>query len=296
MRGSTLLIVFWAVAVMSICVLGLVEYLYSDFDETTALKKESRTRQLAESGLAVALNPMVTRIDPLLRQTIAPGESFDVRLRSEGGRLNINTVIQNGRWITLQNLFEEWGMEATDIANLMVGFRNRVVFVSDTSGSQPAEGQPPEGQQPSGAAVLFQSVDDMLIVPGMDAVTRAKPNWRDYFTIWSDGPLDLNDAPADLIAAVTGIGMVRAQQFVSARNGPDGLPDTDDDLIFTNLDQARSLLGMSPEEFAQYQGILSVQDSTSRIESTGALGKFQRKITVVVRRNASPPIFLLWQE
>jgi type II secretory pathway component PulK len=287
-RGSTLLIVFWAVAVMSVCVLGLVEYLYSDLDETTALKEDSRARQLAESGVAVATNPQVTlRYDPVLKQTFAPGESFDVRLRSEGGRLNINTVLQSQQWTILENLFSEWGMEAADIANLMQGFKARWVL-------------PPAGMEvKSGTSTmvqLFQSVDQMLAVPGMAAAAKANPDWRDSFTVWSDGPLDLNDATADLIAAVTGVGEARAEQFVSMRNGPDGKPFTEDDLVFTSMDQARTMLGMSPEAFADIQNLVSLQDSTARIESTGTVGNFRRKITVVVRRNAAPPVYFLWQE
>ena len=63
--------------------------------------------------------------------------------------------------------------------------------------------------------------------------------------------------------------MERAQQFVDARMGPDAIPGTQDDLVFTDLGQVRSLLGMSQQEFAAIQGMVSIQDSTARLESTG---------------------------
>lgn len=292
-RGSALLIVFWAVAVMSICVLGLIGYLYSDLDETTALKYDSRARQLAESGVAVALNPGVAREDPVLKETLAPGEGFEVALRSEGGRLNINTIIQKKDWVALQNLFEEWGMQAADIANLIHEFQGGDGLDLLGPNVVPAPNQTGNKMR---FIRQFQSVDDMLSVPGMELVAQARPDWRDYFTVLSDGPLDVNDAPASLIAAVTGVGGEQAGQFVNVRNGPDGLPGTQDDIVFKDLDQVRSLLGMSREIFAGIEGLLSVQDSAMRIESTGSLGTYRRKITVVARRNVSPPVFLLWQE
>ena len=135
------------------------------------------------------------------------------------------------------------------------------------------------------------------MVPGMDSVADAKPDWRNYFTIWSDGGLDLNEAPADLIEAVCDVGMMRAEEFVKARLGPDGKPDTDDDLIFKDMEQVRALLGMSQQEFAgDSKPVKFARFLTIRIESTGSFGTYQRNITAVVRRNSSPPIFLQWQE
>ena len=74
------------------------------------------------------------------------------------------------------------------------------------------------------------------------------------------------------------------------------LPGTKDDIVFTDLEQVRSLLGMPKEIFAGIQGMLSLRDSAARIESTGAFGTYRRKITVVARRNVTPPTFFLWQE
>lgn len=292
-RGSALLIVFWAVIVMSICVLGLVEYLYSGLDETTALKFDSRARQLAESGVALATHPGVTRDDPVLRQTLGPGEGFEVRMRSEGGRLNINAIIQKQHWVALQNLFVEWGMQATDIANLIHELKGGDGL--DLLG-QNVVAAPNQTDNKLKFIRQFQSVDEMLTVPGMGLVAKAKPDWRDYFTVWSEGPLDVNDAPADLIAAVTGAGMEQAEQFVSMRNGSDGLPGTQDDIIFKDIDQVRSLLGIPKGTFDAMKDLVSLQDSVIRIESTGTFGTYRRKITAVARRNVSPPAFLLWQE
>jgi hypothetical protein len=83
---------------------------------------------------------------------------------------------------------------------------------------------------------------------------------------------------------------------VDYRVGPDGKPDTEDDALFASLNQVRALLGMSQQQFAAIQGMLSVQDSHVRIESTGTFAGYRRKITVVVRANVAPPQYFLWQE
>ena len=303
-RGSSLLIVLWAVVMMAVCVLGLVEYVYSNLDETTTLAKDSRAYQLALSGIALGLHPLVLRGDPVLKQVIAPGEVVEAHLRSEGGRLNINTVLLNKNWSVLENLFLTWGLHEGDVANVVNSFQAWSSPRLGASGGALAI-QPPNtvagetgtaAVQPAQPVRIFQSVDEMLTIPGMDLVAGVKPDWKDYFTIWSDGGLDMNDAPADLISAVCGVSMLRADELVNVRLGPDGKRDTDDDVTFKTLDEVRALLGMSQDEFSRIQGQLSLQDSTIRIESTGSFGAYQRMITAVVRRNTSPPTFLQWQE
>jgi len=65
----------------------------------------------------------------------------------------------------------------------------------------------------------FVSYDEVELVMGMDAVQKARPDWRESFTLWSGGPLNINEAPPDLIAAVFSLDASRVGFFTSARNG-----------------------------------------------------------------------------
>ena len=47
----------------------------------------------------------------------------------------------------------------------------------------------------------FYDLSEVRLVRGMDLVEAVRPDWRNWFTIWSGGALDLNEAPAELIAA-----------------------------------------------------------------------------------------------
>lgn len=301
LRGSALLIVLWAVAMMSMTVLGVVEYVHYDLEETTSLEKDFRVRQLAEAGVAIGMHPLITKRDSLLSQTMTPDEKFQVYLRSEGSRLNINTIVQGQQWQILHDLCVVWGLKESDAADVASDFQTwtQAEKWAELTASQSRVSGFVVTSHQQGTLLpshVFQSIEEMLLIPGMKLLAGAQPEWRNYFTIWSDGGLDMNEASADLIAAVCGIGEAEAQRFVNVRLGPDGKADTEDDVIYQNMDQVRQSLGMSANDFQRIQGRLSLQDSVTRIESNGIVGTYQRKIMVVVRRASTPPVYLQWQE
>ena len=80
---------------------------------------------------------------------------------------------------------------------------------------------------------------------GMDKVAKVQPRWRDYFTLYGDGAIDINTAPADLIEAFFGCTPDAAVGLVATRNGEDLVENTEDDYRFQSTDEARVLLGMS---------------------------------------------------
>jgi len=299
-KASALLMVLWGLAMMSITVMGVVEYVHYDLEETTSMEKNSRTRQLAEAGVAIGMHPLMKKGEGLLNQVFAPGESFEVHLRSEGGRLNINMIVQKAQWQILHNLFVIWGLTESDAAKVTEAFKTWTnadkwqELVSSQNGNTitVVAGQPGTQLPPH----QFQSLEEMRLIPGVEVLAGAKPDWMNNFTVWSDGPLDVNEAPSDLIMAVSGVGEVQAQRLIKIRLGPDGKPDTDDDFIFQSMDQVQQALGLSPNDFANIQNRISLQDSVTRIESMGSIGTYQQRVIVVCRRNSNPPVYFLWQE
>ncbi len=63
----------------------------------------------------------------------------------------------------------------------------------------------------------------MARVRGMDAVARAKPDWKDYFTVYGNGKIDIQDASADVLEAA-GLTSTQAEAIIEVRNGGDRLP------------------------------------------------------------------------
>jgi len=77
----------------------------------------------------------------------------------------------------------------------------------------------------------------------MDLLEKARPNWQDSFTLWSSGPLNVNEAPAQLIAAVFSLDPQRVAFFTKTRDGRDGIAGTADDVPVSNLTTFQAELG-----------------------------------------------------
>src|ERR1700732_4126861 len=109
--GSALLLVLFAIILLSSLVTATVAFVGNDVDEYGALSKQFRARQLAESGLAFGIDPQVRNQDQaLLEQVMPDGGRFHVFISSESTKLNINFLLQNGRQDLLSDLFVRWGV------------------------------------------------------------------------------------------------------------------------------------------------------------------------------------------
>jgi hypothetical protein len=126
----------------------------------------------------------------------------------------------------------------------------------------------------------------------MDLVEAVRPDWRDWFTIWSGGGLDLNEASPELIAAAAECPVEQADIIPETVRGIDGMRDTLDDVPFQNPAAALDLLGIDVNGRPDLAKRFTVNDSTTRIESIGQAEGAKRKITVIVRNRAGKPALL----
>jgi hypothetical protein len=126
----------------------------------------------------------------------------------------------------------------------------------------------------------------------MDYVEALKPDWRNWFTIWSGGALDLNEAPAELIAVAAGVTPEEAAVIPETVRGPDGLRDTADDVPFQSAAEALALLGVDGTLRPELSARMTVNDTTTRLESIGSVAGARRKITVIVRNRTGRPAVL----
>jgi Type II secretion system (T2SS), protein K len=289
-RGSALLLVLFAILLLTGLITATVAFVKNDIDEYGAVNKEFKARQLAESGLAFGIHPQVQNEDrSLLEQQTPDGGRFRVIISSESSKLNINSVLQASRDDLLENLFARWGV-APKIAEAAVeGLRK---YLSNPLRTQVAS-------QSTNIAELgpqFAAVEEMSLVPEFGPIMEKQPDWANFFTIWGDGKIDVNLADADMIELVTGVTPATADQFVKYRWGPDGKPFTADDRVYLSLDEVRAALGMSPEQFQIVEGLLSLNSEVDRIESTGIIAGYEKTIVAVATRNTTPVRYLSWQE
>ena len=286
--------VLWLIAILSMACMATLRVISFDMELASAKVHGSRARQVAEKGIAIGSNPVVKRSDPLLRYDNGEtGESFEVKVTSEGGRFNINALILQDDKALLKSMFIDWGIEldaAQEIADALADW----VDANDDEQLNGAEKKYYEGEgrinQPFNRP--FYDVDEVSLVRGMDLVEAVRPDWRNWFTIWSGGPLDLNEAPAELIAAAAEISADQADIIPETVRGPDGERDTIDDGPFQNAAAALDLLGIDINGRPDIAKRFTVNDTTTRIESIGYAEGAKRKITAIVRNRTGKPALL----
>jgi general secretion pathway protein K len=307
--GSALLLVLFTLLLISGLILSAMAFLESGVEDYGALNHQFEARQLARSGLAFGLNPQVTNQDTaLLNQKFKPTGEFHVVISSESTKLNINTLLQQGRDDILQTLFLQWNVPLKAVNEAINGLKkwtngNQEIQPVGTNAPQPAPGQQVEegneqGNQQPGIELVrpFLAVSEMAEVPGFNAVIAEKPDWADYFTVWSDGTIDVNLADPHMISLVTGVTLATATQLVRHIWGPDGIPFTSDDQPYQNWNDVMLQLGMSSQQFQIVQNLLSLSSTVDRVDSTGVIGKYSTTISVVAKRQSVPVAYLLWQE
>lgn len=292
--GSALVAVLWLIAILALASVAAIRVVSFDVDLATANVHGFRAKQLAEMGIAVAANPAVKRTDPLLRQfSEENGEGFEARIISEGEKFNINAIVMSQDEQLMKSMFIDWGMtleEAQALGDALIDW----VDENDEKGLNGAESEWYEEQgrlnQPFNRP--FYNLEEVRFVRGMDYLEFLKPNWRDWFTIWSSGKLDLNEASAELIAAAAEIDISQADIIPETVRGTDGIRDTDDDAPFQSVEQALGLLGVDGNARPEVAARMTVNDTTVRLESIGSVAGARRKITVIVRNRTGRPAVL----
>lgn len=295
--GSALILVLWCILILGMAVFGVVELVELSVEHTSHEALALDARALALSGLALGLEPQILKDDPLLFQKSGNDRQFKVTIQSEGARLNLNYVLLSNHREILENLFTQWGLQVADadhVADCLYDWVTPGDLKSLAGAKANDYAQAGLPQRPTYQP--FQTLDEVSEVMGMDLLEKANPNWRDSFTLWSSGPLNVNEAPADLIAAVFGVDVKRVAFATNVRDGKDGIPGTSDDVPIPDLTTLQSELGISSQQLQQLGSQVSFGDQNRRIESVGQAGGLQVMISVVTRLNSSPIEYFLWSE
>ena len=299
-QGAALLLVLWAIAILSFAVLWVADLVNIELATRSADARGMAARQIALSGIALGLHPQVTREDKeLLNREVRPGETMRVRIRGEGARFNINQLLAQQDRMVLKNLFVLWGLDP-DAADILI---DRLTdWVDDDIGRQLNGAEQSEyevaGISDAPANKPFRSTAEMGRVLGMDELAQIKPDWSDAFTIFGDGKIDVNEAGADVLQAATGLTPEMTADIIRARLGPDGEEETEDDLRFETVDQLNGWLTASSFPAAQAAARLTTESTVKRIDSRGIVGDCERMISVVAEsgEGGQGSSYLLWEE
>ncbi len=278
-----MLLVLWAVMLMAMAVLGLVEHLSRGLDESVESEKQFRARLLLESARTLADHPAIDRGDPLLRRQVTSATSFEVRLSTEGTRLAINTLAANrAQRDFAARLFEKWGLTSADARTLADSIADWI-DANDRPRRQGAERDyyAAQGRPDFPFDRPFDNINDVLLVRGAEEMDRRHPAWRDSMTLYGDGAIDVHFASAELLEALFDVGPSEVSRFVRTRLGPDGVADTLDDPRYTRLAQVRSLLDVPQLNYRAVDELLTLNHPIRRTECLARAGRHERRLTLI---------------
>ena len=293
-----LLAVLCLVVMLSFLVITTAGMSKQHADMQIARMGMTRARQLAEEGIAVAVHPVLRAGDPLLRRNVSDIESYEAQLTTEERRLNLNAMLTPDRLPLLERIFQSWGMTLSDSQDIAASLMDWIDPDDLKRRPGSAERMDYEFAGKTGLPLNrpFSSLDEAEMVARMNEVRALKPDWRNWFTLRGSGQLDINTAPAEIIAAATGASLENALMLVQTRNGLDGIAFTQDDAPFKSIEAAVSMLGMTGPGSAGALPLLTLQGPTRHIECIGTAGDARCGIGLVLTQVGGRPRIAEWSE
>jgi hypothetical protein len=292
--GAALLLAVWALFILSGAVLVWAAYIKHTLAVCGESYNDTEARVMAHSGLVLALHPLVTKETPVLMAESGSDPGFSVSMISEGGKLNINTMLagEDPRKI---DMLKRW------LDSRGIGYQERDRMVDcmldwlDADNVQHINGQEDSpGYHPPNRG-QFLSVEEIAEVANTGPLT-SQPGWKDQLTVWSQGPIDLSSADFDILRLLPGVGDAAISRFLQWRRGPDEIDGTLDDPPMQKLEQVQGFFGLNKTQWNALGGLIILRDNTWQIRSTGWSGKVVRQVTTVVRKGGQNPQILNWKE
>jgi general secretion pathway protein K len=282
-RGSSLLFVLWAIMLTSFAVVGLVSHLSRGVDESIHAEKQFRARLLLQSARTVAAHPDIEWGDPLLRQRVSSSTSYEVTITTEGVYLAVNQLAASAvQRQFARRLFEKWGMDTRHAEALTDSIADWI----DPDDRPRTHGAERDYYLPLGSPMFpfnapFRDIDDLLLVRGFEELDHLRPDWRRFFTVYGDGTIDIHRTSAELLEVLFDVTRTEISRFISARLGPDGLPDTIDDRRFTSLAEVRAFLDVPQPNYAAVSALLTLEHPIKRTECIAWAGDLRRRLTII---------------
>lgn len=291
--GAALLLALWALFLLSALIVTWALDIDSRLKISGSENRILEAQAMAASGAEVGMHPLIKPGSLNLDGKFGPRQSYSVKISGEGGRLNINWLLA-GENVTrldmLRRYLEIKGVELNE-RDHMIDCLLDWVDPDNLPRLNGAEAEP--GYTPANS--LFARIDELKKVKGWEKFT-SEPGWDEELTVNSTGPVDLAWAPRDVLLALPGMSEPIVDRFLQLRMGPDGIEGTADDLVFKNLDEVRTAMGLSPQQFQSLATFVSFKDAVLRVVSTGRSGDVTRLVKVVFRRAGQTQQLITWRE
>lgn len=296
--GLALVAVLWVVAFLSALLVVTLTILKADVEENISEVQSFRAWQQAHTGLSVGLHPKVERDDPILQsQDTGFDEGYTAAIEPESTRLNINIILENKDRELLFTLFKNWGLEDKETDQLIDALLDWV-DVDELMSLNGAEREYYEerGYWDRPFNRPFAELDELPLVRGFWQLEQLEPNWKEFFTLWTQGGLDIHEAQAELIAAAAEVEISVAQAHSSLVAGDDGVMGTEDDIRFSSVEEALDDMFSPAERRELISSRFSIGDPVIRVTSEGFSGNYRYVITAISGGKSASGNLLDYQE
>lgn len=295
-RGAALMLSLWALFLLSAMVISWALDIDSRLTLSGHANRILEAEALACSGAEVAMHPLAKPGLPALVGGFERDQRYEVRITGEGGRLNMNwlTVFPENPAHTevLRKYLEIKGVDL-DERDLMID--SLLDWVGPNTGLHRLNA-PPETENYHPPHMALKRIDELKKIRGWEEFTSAK-NWDSDLTLDSNlnpGGINIAWASREVLLALPGMSEDRVDQFLAMRSGSDGIDGTDDD-PFTSLNDALSVLGVTPQQLGDL-AVFNKIDPVQRVISVGQSGDVTRTVQMVMLRNGTSIALRSWKE
>lgn len=320
--GVALVIVLWVVMVLSLLISGFAFTMHVETQIASYARKELKAEMLARSGIEVAKMQLLlhqqsatnaaydainqdwaTNEELYVNHELGDG-TFNVKVTDEESKMPVNSAseVQLKRLMTLLNIDPSDG-------DIIVDSILDWIDEDDLTRLNGAETDYYMSLSPPYRAknAPLDRVDELLLIRGVTpelfhgtpATDKdpAQPGLADVFTTMSSGQINVNTASPIVLQAMLGLNEVQVQAVLARRDGPDGIPGTDDDIPFQSVEEFFAAVGnLDATTTQEIQGVAAVNSAFFTIKSTGQVGGVKHTILATVRRNGAIIQTVMWQE
>jgi hypothetical protein len=293
LRAAALMLSLWALFLLSAVVISWALDIDTRISLSGNANRVLEAEAMACSGTEVALHPAVKPGASVLKGDFGRTQHYEVRITGEGGRLNLNWLLAGenpARLDMLRRYLEVKGVDLNErdhMIDCLLDWVDPDNLVRLNGAENEGDYQPPNE--------LLTRIEDLKKVKGWKDFT-ATPGWEDDFTLNSTGPVDVMWASRSVLLALPGMTDSLVDRFLDLRRGPDKVEGTKDDPELQSLEEVRTALGLSPDQFAEMKSLIGFRDPVERITSTGKSGSVTRVVQMVVRKTGNIPQLITWKE
>ncbi len=311
-RGVAIVIVLWVVMVLSLLISGFAFTMHVETQVASFARKELKAEMLARSGIEVA------RMQLILHQQSSTDAGFDalnqdwatyeilyvdhelgvgiyiVKISDVEAKIPINTVTD----LQLKRLLGLLGVDPFDgdiIVDSILDWREP----GDLARLNGAKNDYYQSLSPPYQAknAPLDRVEELLLVRGVTPELyhgtatenqEAHPSFPELFTTMTSGKVNVNTASSIVLQAMLNIDDQQVQTVLSRRDGPDGVPGTEDDVPFRTVEEFLGSIGnLDPATRGLAGSLVGVSSSFFTVKSTGVVGGVKRTLVTTLRREGS---------